>query len=277
MPRNVLLPTDGSPLSKEAFEHAIDTFPDGNFTLIHVTRPRYIVLNNDNLNPEEKFTELIDLAERHDIEVETETRTGRPSREIVTYSEENDIDEIVIGSHGRERLSRILLGSVVERVLRRAPVPVTIVRPNQRTGERHHLVPIDGSEQSRKALEYAFTVFPNVETTVLHAIDPMETHYGEGQLVHTPTQYEQIEAKAEQLVADAEDLAHEYDVNVATAVFAGQKPNRPVNAILEYVEDNDIDHLIMGSHGRSGASRLLLGSVAETVARRSPAPVTVVR
>ncbi|WP_232700653.1 universal stress protein [Halobacterium wangiae] len=103
MPRNVLVPTDGSPLSKEAFEHAIDTFPDGHFTLIHVTGLRYIVLNDDNLNPEEKLTELVDLAERHDIEVETEIRAGRPSREIVTYSEENDIDEIVMGSHGRER------------------------------------------------------------------------------------------------------------------------------------------------------------------------------
>ncbi|WP_232700652.1 universal stress protein [Halobacterium wangiae] len=169
------------------------------------------------------------------------------------------------------------MGSVAERVLRRAPVPVTIVRPNQRTGEKHHLVPIDGSEQSRKALEYAFTVFPDVEATVLHAIDPLETHYGEGQFVHTPAQYEQIEAEAEQLLADAEDLAREYDVDVSTTVFAGQKPNRPVNAILEYVDDGNVDHVIMGSHGRSGTSRILLGSVAEFVARRSPAPVTVVR
>ena len=185
MPRNVLIPTDGSPLSKDALEYAIATFPDGNITLIHVLDPRYTAPDDDELRPERKFTDFLDLAKRHNIEVEIETRVGHPSREIVTYSEENDIDEIMMGSHGREGASRILLGSVAERVLRRAPVPVTIVRPHQRVGEKHHLIPIDGSDQSKKALEYALTVFPEVETTIFHAIDPMETHYGEGQLVYS--------------------------------------------------------------------------------------------
>jgi nucleotide-binding universal stress UspA family protein len=277
MPRKVLTPTDGSPLSKDAFEHAIATFPDGNITLIHITDPRYTAPDDDESRPERIFADLLDTAERHDIEVETETRVGHPGREIVAYSEENDIDEIMMGSHGREGASRILLGSVAERVLRRAPIPVTIVHPHQRMGEKHHLVPIDGSEQSKKALEYAFSIFPEVETTVLHAIDPMETHYGEGQLVHSEAEYEQIEQEAEQLLADARDLAQEYDANVATTVVVEWGPNRPADAILDYVEGNDVDHVIMGSHGRSGASRLLLGSVAETVTRRSPAPVTVVR
>jgi len=277
MPPNVLIPTDGSPLSKDALEHAIATFPDGNLTLIHVVDPRYTAPDDDELRPERKFADLLDFAERHNIEVETEIRTGHPSREIVTYSEENDIDEIIMGSHGREGASRILLGSVAERVLRRAPVPVTIVRPQQRVGGTHHLVPIDGSEQSKKALEYALTVFPEVETTILHAIDPMETHYGEGQLVYSQAEYEELESEAEQLLADAVDFAQEYDGNVTARKIVEWGPNRPADAILDYVEDNDVDHVIMGSHGRSGLSRVLLGSVAEIVARRSPAPVTVVR
>ena len=277
MPRNVLVPTDESPLSKDALEHAIATFPDGNITLIHVVDPRYTAPDDDELRPEQIFTDSLDIAERHDSEVQTEIRVGHPSREIVAFSEENDVDEIMMGSHGRERGSRILFGSVAERVLRRAPVPVTIVHPHQRIDEKHHLVPIDGSEQSIKALKYASSVFPEVETTVLHAIDPMETHWGEGQLVHTESEYEQIEQEAEQWLADAQDLAQEYDANVTTTTTVEWRPNEPADAILDYVEDNDIDHVIMGSHGRSGASRILLGSVAETVARRSPAPVTVVR
>ena len=195
----------------------------------------------------------------------------------MTYSEDNDVDEIMMGSHGRAGASRILLGSLAERVLRRAPVPVTILRPQQRMGEKHHLVPIDGSDQAQKALEYAFSVFPGVETTILHAIDPLETHYGEGQFVHSEAEYEDIKADAEQLLADAEALAEEYDATVTTTTVVERRPNLPADAILDYVEDNDVDHVIMGSHGRSGASRLLLGSVAETVARRAAAPVTVVR
>jgi len=277
MSRDVLIPTDRSPLSEDALEHAIATFPDGDITLIHVDDPRYTTLGDDELRPERVFADLLDIAERNDIEVDTEIRVGHPSREIVRFSEEADVDEIMMGSHGRERVSRILLGSVAEGVLRRAPVPVTVVRPHQRLGTTHHLVPIDGSKQSTKALEYAVSVFPDVETTILHAIDPMETHYGEGQLVHSEAEYERIQQQAAELLADAEDLAREYDANVTTTTAVEWGPNRPADAILDYVEDNDVDHVIMGSHGRSGISRVLLGSVAETVARRSPAPVTVVR
>jgi nucleotide-binding universal stress UspA family protein len=105
----------------------------------------------------------------------------------------------------------------------------------------------------------------------------METHYGEGQLVHSETEYKQIQQHADQLLADAEELAQEHEATVTTAIAVEWGPNRPVDAILRYVDDNDVDHVIMGSHGRSGVSRILLGSVAETVARRSPAPVTIVR
>ncbi|MFD1589361.1 universal stress protein [Halorientalis brevis] len=277
MAREVLLPTDGSPLSQAALEHAIATFPDGNITLLYVVDARFTTPDDDELRPERQFPELLEIADRHDVEVATEIRVGHPAREIVTVSEETDVDEIMMGSHGRSGTSRILLGSIAERVLRRAPVPVTIVRPQQRMGDRHHLVPIDGSEQSRKALEYAVSVFPEVETTVVHAIDPLETHFGDGEFVHTEAEYEQIEAQAEQVLADAAALAAEYDVNVTTTTLTESRPNLPAEAILDYVEDSDIDHVIMGSHGRSGTSRILLGSVAETVARRAAAPVTVVR
>jgi len=277
MPRDVLIPTDGSRLAADALEHAIATFPDGNLTLLYVVDTRYTAATDDELRPQRVFTELLDTAERNEIEVDTEIRVGHPSREILRFSEEADVDEIVMGSHGRTLPARILLGSVAERVLRRAPVAVTVVHPHQRIGTKHHLVAIDGSEQSEKALEYAFSVFPTVETTVLHAIDPMETHYGEGQLVHSEEAYEQIKADAEALVADAEALAEQYDATVTSTIAVEWGPNRPADAILDYVEQNDVDHVIMGSHGRSGASRVLLGSVAETVARRSPAPVTVVR
>jgi len=277
MPRDILLPADGSPLSEAALEHAITTFPDGGITLIYIIDSRYTAVDDDELRPERIFTDLLDIAERHDIEVDTEVGVGHPAREIVDFSENHDIDEIIMGSHGREPPARILFGSIAERVLRRAPVPVTIVRPHQRRATAHHLVPIDGSQQSTKALEYACSVFPDVETTIIHAIDPMETHYGDGQLVHSEKEYEQLTQQAEQLLAEADALAEEYDATVRSTTVVEWGPNRPVDAILTYVENNDVDHVIMGSHGRSGVSRILLGSVAERVARRSPAPVTVVR
>ncbi|KTG10009.1 hypothetical protein AUR64_10415 [Haloprofundus marisrubri] len=277
MPREILVPTDGSPLSEDAFEHALGAFPDDDITLLHVVDSRYTGPDDDELHPERLFTSLVDIARQRGVEVRTETRVGRPSREIVAYSEESDVDEIVVGSHGRERASRILLGSVAERVLRRAPVPVTVVHPHQRRGDKHHVVAVDGSEQSTKAVEYAASTFPDVETTLVHAMDPMETYYGEGQLVYAEEEYERIETKAKELLADAREHAEAHGVTVTTTTVVEWGPNRPADAILDYVESNDVDHVFLGSHGRSGASRILFGSVAETVARRSPAPVTVVR
>ncbi len=62
------------------------------------------------------------------IEIETDFLTGSVSRVIIKYVDEHDIDHIVIGSHGRTGLSRILLGRVAEKVTRWSPVPVTVVR-----------------------------------------------------------------------------------------------------------------------------------------------------
>lgn len=69
-----------------------------------------------------------DRAEKHGVTLTTETGSGRPERAIVAYAEDHLVDEIVIGSHGRTGGSRILLGSVAEQVVRRSPIPVTVVR-----------------------------------------------------------------------------------------------------------------------------------------------------
>ena len=277
MTRGVLVPTDGSPLSRDALEHALTAYPDGDVVLLHVVDPRYTSYDDDELHPDRIFEKLTELVDRRGVESETAVRVGHPKREIVEYSERDGIDEVVMGSHGRDRASRILLGSVAETVLRRAPVPVTLVRTHQRTGEHHLAVATDGSPQARDALEYALSTFPDAEITVVHAIDPMETHYGDGQLVHTEAEYEEIEAESEELFDEERAIAEEYGVEIRTATAVGTDPNVPARTLLEYVDDHDVDHVVMGSHGRSGVTRVLLGSVAETVARRSPAPVTVVR
>ncbi|PSQ23605.1 universal stress protein UspA, partial [Halobacteriales archaeon QS_9_67_17] len=76
---------------------------------------------------EELFAEARDAAPES-VTLETATEMGQPARTIVDYADDNDIDEIVIGSHGRQGISRVLLGSVAENVVRRADMPVTVVR-----------------------------------------------------------------------------------------------------------------------------------------------------
>ncbi|MDZ7731022.1 MAG: universal stress protein [Natrialbaceae archaeon] len=76
---------------------------------------------------DEVFEEADTLAADHNDAITTDSIVGKPAKAIVAYAEEHDVDHIMIGSHGRKGVSRVLLGSVAERVARRSPVPVTIV------------------------------------------------------------------------------------------------------------------------------------------------------
>jgi nucleotide-binding universal stress UspA family protein len=141
---------------------------------------------------------------------------------------------------------------------------------------QHVLVPYDDSEQSRGALEHALSQYPEGRLTVLYVIDPSAAAFDAPMTagpVAAEDWYEDAEADAEALLAEAEAQAQERGRRVETDHTVG----RPADAITEYAEEHDLDAIVMGSHGRSGISRVLLGSVAETVVRRAPCPVTVVR
>ena len=138
----------------------------------------------------------------------------------------------------------------------------------------HYLVPTDGSEQATRALEYVLETFPGSKVTVLSVV---ELQGPTGETV-APGWFDDeaqsaAERRAEETLEEARALAEAHDVELETAVGVGS----PARSIVDQAEERDVDHVVMGSHGRSGAARLLLGSVAETVVRRSPVTVTVVR
>ena len=145
MVTHILLPVDGSDPSTKALEYAAENYDGERFTIIHVANP------TDNLyggleggygtsdlfdRAVENGEEICDEARERlrnagvpeSTEIETTVEVGNPARQIIEYATENDVDQIVIGSHGRSGVSRILLGSVAEKVLRRAPMPVNIIR-----------------------------------------------------------------------------------------------------------------------------------------------------
>lgn len=139
----------------------------------------------------------------------------------------------------------------------------------------HVLLPMDDSNQARDALEHVLTEHANARVTVLHVIDPARATYGAQAGIPPSSEewFEGEEARAEELFDEVRERARETGVEVTTATEVGQ----PSRAIVEYVDEHDVDHVVIGSHGRKGLSRVLLGSVAELVVRRSPVPVTVVR
>lgn len=138
------------------------------------------------------------------------------------------------------------------------------------------LVPIDGSEQSWRALEYALESRPaDDEVFVLHVINPVEGVYAGDAMTgdYWEGWYDNAEARAERLFEEAREVAGDRSDEIRTVHETGQ----PARTIVEFADENGADHIVIGSHGRSGVSRILLGSVAESVVRRAEVPVTVVR
>ena len=133
------------------------------------------------------------------------------------------------------------------------------------------LVPVDGSPQSEAAVAFAAAEWPAADLHALHVIDPVESGYGAGRMATGGEQwYEEAIERAETYFERASDAA---DRELETTTEVGP----PASTIVDVAETIDADLVVMGSHGREGLSRLLLGSVAEHVVRESPVPVTVVR
>lgn len=141
---------------------------------------------------------------------------------------------------------------------------------------RRILVPFDESDQSTQALTWALEEFPDADVTVFHVIDASDVAY-RGMEHNTSNDFAEVrtdmEEEAEQLFDDARSVAEDHGRDVTTATGMGEEV---ASEIIEHAEEHDIGHIVVGTHGRTGASRVLLGSVAEKVARRATIPVTIV-
>ncbi|EMA45963.1 universal stress protein [Halobiforma nitratireducens] len=138
----------------------------------------------------------------------------------------------------------------------------------------HVLVPYDGSSAARAALEYACDRFSDDELTLLYVMEPMADYSRHRSFpgYRTEDQHSNERDKGEHVLESALETVPD-DVSATTALAAGE----PGDAIVRYADENAPSHVVIGSHGRDSVARYLLGSVAETVVRRSVVPVTVVR
>ena len=137
----------------------------------------------------------------------------------------------------------------------------------------HVLVPMDESPMARRALAFALDAHPEAAVTVLFVVDYVEESYGAEMLVGPERLRERADERAERVFDRARDTAAERDASVETRTEYGD----PARVVSEYADEHDVDLIVIGSHGRSLVSRVLLGDVADTVVRRAPVPVTVVR
>lgn len=281
----ILFPTDGSETASEVFEYSIQIASTHDAT-IHVlnvadstetstTRIQGEIVDVLEQEGEEIVEELATKATERGVPVVPEVRQGKPAETIVDYASEYEIDCIVMPTHGRSGIERYLLGSVTERVVRATTVPVLTVTPSE-NGEfayppQDMLLPTDGSQCATLALDES-TSLATATGSALHLLTVVETA-NLGIDVRSTIARDRYEERANVILAAGRKRAEDATVGeVATSVAFGQ----PYREIRSYITDNDVDLVVIGTHGETNFSRYVLGGVSAKLLRTSPVPVLLV-
>lgn len=291
--RRVLFPTDLTEGARRAFPQAafLADWHDAELHILNVTgrhRHDYGETKGGFPVPLDTLTEWLrrpaqsvkgaDWTDLSSLPIEqTQVGSASPAECIVAYADEQDIDLVVMGTHGRRGVDRMLYGSVTEKVVRQGPCPVFTVRTDADVAPaqavRRVLVPVDFSEASDAAIQHAKEIAQTygAEIDLLHVVEEpfYPPAYGPD-VSRFPTQdvVKRVEAQLAEMAR--EKIGYEHVMVSATT-------GTPSNAILEYMDENDVDLVVMATHGRTGLDRVLLGSVTERVLRQSPTPIFVVK
>jgi len=287
----ILVPTDLSGCAAKALRHAayLADWHDADLHVINVAARSMhqfdamlegFPMDDNDLDA---LLQPDDAVERHlpraaDLSI-TQTQIEHVSAPVAIkeYTESNDIDLVVMGTHGRRGTSRLLMGSVAEDVVRTAPCPVLTVREGATVAPgqaiRRILVPIDFSDPAQLALDHAkeLAMTYGAEIHLLHVVEEVALPgaYGvEPVSFVVPEIIQSTEAALADMVK--EEIGYEH---VRVESVAGY----PATTILDYIDEHDINLVAIATHGRTGLDRLLLGSVAEKVVRRAACPVFTVK
>ncbi|NTU81996.1 MAG: universal stress protein [Chloroflexales bacterium] len=208
---------------------------------------------------------------------------GPVAQSIAAYAEAQGIDLVVMTTHGRGALSRAWLGSVASRLLHRLPMPMLVIRPHETDpadlGDppraSHVLIPLDGSALAETIVPHAIALGQPTHATytLLQVIELPVTDYGFGAAplagIDVNTWMQEAQQQLEHVATDMRAAG----LQVTTEVRFGW----PALSILDYARDCAVDVIALATHGRSGAERLFLGSVADKVVRSAAVPVLLYR
>lgn len=300
--RRILCPIDFSEFSRHALDHAVAVARryDATVTVLNVCPP----VPAAPLVPGAPFAAVTmaapgDLdallasmkrfvdAETTPVPMQFEIGEGDAAREILDRARAIPSDLIVMGTHGRSGFDRLVLGSVTEKVVRRAPCPVLTVPPlvENTAGAPARLFSrilcaVDFSDASLRALEYAFSLAAGVEgarVTLMHVVEVMPAPKpsepaGEAEAkaldAYVAAAAEARTRRLEQLVPDS--------VRAQSTVEQVLAIGRAHLEILRMATERQADVIVLGTHGFA-ISQLLFGSTAHQVTRQATCPVLTVR
>ncbi|MWV41617.1 universal stress protein [Natrialba sp. INN-245] len=219
-------------------------------------------------------------ADERGLDATAVVRDGIPAKEIVDYADEQGLDAITLGTSGRGGVARAVAGSVADKVVRTATVPVlTLNRAAIDDGEGSVdsiLLPTDGSEPSEAAAAHGGGLAEQLDATV-HCFSVVDEGIASGfdslladdDSLSADRLAEQADDHVDRVVTTVTDCDVEYVSTTATG--------DPAEEIIDYADDNGLDMIVMGTHGRGGFQRAVVGSVTDEVVRTASVPVLTVR
>jgi nucleotide-binding universal stress UspA family protein len=301
MYQKVLLPLDGSQLAEVALAYVkgIASRLGLEVLLLHVAgkgeseslplHRAYIEHASEILSRE--MAEIQDKPRGRSATVKGEVVVGYAADEILRYAEEKEVDLIMMATHGRSGIGRWVMGSVADKILRSAALPVLLVRagmPKDVTYEAWSsptlLVALDGSEVAELVLPHAEALASPrdggaAEVVLIEVCEPLVLPP-----VTTPETSVNWGAAAEEFMVKSKKSAEAYlsrvqrgltdiGLKVSLAVVEGD----PATEIIDYASKRKVNLIVMATHGRSGLGRWAYGSVAQKVLHGASSPILLVR
>ena len=296
----ILFATDFSPSSARTLRIALEWADtcQALLDIVHVTgvlptvdldsEVANIYIREQEKHSRSKLSELESQAKGKLEVVQSHLLEGMPAEEITSYAKTSKADLIITGTHGWTGLDRVMMGSVAERVICNAPCPVLSVRDRENdVGEtpdataptqsysmpKQILFPLDFSDCSLDAFEYGINIakWCDASITLLHAMEPFSYS-----LDFTLAHPAEDRAYQEKIKTRLQELTNVCTSEGLTANYM-MKSKPASESILDGLKETGADLVVMGTHGRQGLRRLMMGNVAAAVLRQSSTMVLTVK
>jgi nucleotide-binding universal stress UspA family protein len=285
MYKRILVPLDGSGLAEGALPYAegVATRLHSEVILLTVCAPGDSLERPLKAYLEKRAGELSSLG----IEASPLVVHGNTANEILDFAEKNDINLIIISTHGYTGPSIWPLGSIANKILQKSRIPLLLIRSREleavlREKElRKVLVPLDGSQFAEGIVPYVEGLTKGIENEVI-LIRVIESVQIPDIVRHTAgfdeKKYEKelmarAEKEAKRYLSKEESALRNKGVKVSSTSLSGM----PAQTILQYAEDNSISLIALSTHGFSGITKWAYGSVASKIIDSSSKPVLLVR
>jgi nucleotide-binding universal stress UspA family protein len=280
MYQRLLVPLDGTPTAAVALPPArtLAKAFGAELRLLHVTRAESVTADSTTLTKAQNYlTRIAQELTQSGLRVQTTVSQGDPVDCIVRDAGATGADLIVMATHGRGGLQRVVLGSVAQGVLTHSPMPVVLLRPGGRRMNRVKtvLVPVDGTPGASTALSVAAPLVraTGARLVLVQVVPPGAEFYVEGGTLIEVGSEAAVRAAAQHCVEDMARRLNRADLKADGRALVGH----PAEEIVKTADSVGADLILMTTHGLTGPARTVLGSIADEVLRTAHVPVFLIQ